>query len=60
MSPLETVKLIILRAEYRMLSEISEHFPKNSVHPAATFIDRQMSEKLIEIEDLNIKTKKKA
>lgn len=59
MSPIETIKLIILRAEYRMLSEVLEQFPKNSVHPAAVYIDKQMSDKLTEIEQLNIKRKKK-
>jgi hypothetical protein len=60
MTPLETVSLIILRAEYRMLSEISEQFPVKSMHPAAKYIDKQMSIKLKEIEQLNIKKKKKA
>lgn len=40
----------ILKAEYRLLSEIQDLFPKNSIHKASVFIDKKMEDILNKIE----------
>ncbi len=38
-----------LKAQYRILSEVSEHFPKGSKHKASAFIEKKMDEIIKEL-----------
>lgn len=38
-----------LKAQYSILSELQEHFPKNSMHKVAIIIDQKMNQILSEI-----------
>ena len=58
MTPEDVIRKIMLRVEYRTLSEVSEQFPKKSVHPAMSYINNQMRDILKEIQDLTDKYKK--
>jgi hypothetical protein len=47
------IKKTVLASQYRMLSELSEHFPKKSVHPVAKIIDSKMSMMLEELQKIH-------
>jgi hypothetical protein len=49
----EHIKKTVIAAEYRLLSELLEHFPKKSVHPVAKIIDKKMSTKLEQFQKLH-------
>jgi hypothetical protein len=59
MSPEDTIRKIMLRVQYKTLSELSEKFPKKSIHPVMKHIDREMTIVLSEIENLNKKYEKR-
>lgn len=47
------IKKTVLASQYRMLSELSEHFPKKSVHPVAKIINSKMSIILDELQKIH-------
>lgn len=51
---MDPFKIIELRAQYKVLSEIEEMFPKNSTHRAAKYAVKRMCEILKEIEAVTI------
>ena len=55
---MDPFKLIELRAQYKVLSEIEEMFPRNSTHRAAKYAVKRMREILREIEvEVGVKIK---
>ncbi len=50
MNPENVIKLIQLKAQYRVLSEIQDCFPKRSKHEASMLIGKKMNEILFQIE----------
>lgn len=53
MTPEQQVKEIQLKAQYSVLSELSECFGKNSKHEASIKINKKMDEILYKLELLN-------
>ena len=51
---MDPIKVIELRAQYIILSEIEEMFPPKSKHKVAKYVDRRMTDIL---KQLNIKSK---
>jgi hypothetical protein len=46
-------RILELKAQYRVLSEIEDLFPKNSVHPVAKQVDKKITETIKQLETLD-------
>ena len=54
---IDEIRLIELGAQYKILSEATEHFPEKSKSKIALFIDKKMTEVCKEIDEIKFRKK---
>lgn len=54
---IDEIRLVELNAQYKLLSEAEEHFPRKSKSKIALFVDKKMTEVCNEIDDIKYRKK---